>query len=206
MPKQRKCPPTDEFSTNFVHRRASRKYFTSLLSRSRTPHVRLCAALAAACKAFPREPMLSLTCLRPWHVHSFYTAGRFPLDHHVFLEFCGLMLYFECSLQRLLRGHTDFFFLLLRRRVEMVREGGHAGDVDGQTTGKNEAKKNEACVPIELERKRHQITWWGCTPSTWFLMDARERSQCHEESEWSLMISLMRPLCLPKWYGAGRFF
>ena len=39
------------------------RHFTSLLSRSGTPHVRLCVALAAACRAFPREPMPSLT----WH-------------------------------------------------------------------------------------------------------------------------------------------
>ena len=36
------------------------------------------------------------------------TSGPLPSDRHLFLEFCGLTLYFECSLQRLLIGHSEF--------------------------------------------------------------------------------------------------
>ena len=94
-------PLLDEFG-------ASRKYFTSLLSRSGTPHVRLCVALAAARKAFPKEPMPSLTwpsalacspivcrVLSLWIATSSWSS--------VALRFTSSVL-----LQRLLRGHTEF--------------------------------------------------------------------------------------------------
>ena len=83
----------------------SRKYFTSLLSRTGTPHVKLCVAWALPAR--PREPMPSLT----WPsalACSFMKRQVFPLDRHVFIEFCGLALNIECSLQRLLQGHTEF--------------------------------------------------------------------------------------------------
>ena len=73
----------------------------------------------------------------------------------------------------------------------------HACEMDDQTTQRTR-QKVEACVPIELKGMRHQITWRGCTPSTEYLVDAHEWSQCHEESEWSLMTSLMR------FFSAGR--
>ena len=68
----------------------------------------------------------------------------------------------------------------------------------------------ETHVTVELQREAssgplgedtrvaHVI---GSAKSNW-----RERSRCHEESEWSLIISLMCPFCLPQRYGAERSF
>ena len=51
------CPPCNCICHPSMSYVASRRYLTSLLSRSRTPHVKECVALAAARTACPRERM-----------------------------------------------------------------------------------------------------------------------------------------------------
>ena len=86
------------------------RYLVSLLSRSGTPHVTLCVALAAACRALLTQGANSVidVTFSPGVVVC-NTSSSPPVDRHVLLYFRGLPLYFECSLQRLLCIHAWFF-------------------------------------------------------------------------------------------------
>ena len=91
-----------------------------------------------------------------------------------------------------------YVLFFVARRVEMVMRAMEMID---------NRRWNESHVIVEKEaspghmvgtRVAHVV---GSAKSNW-----RERSRYHEESEWSLVTSLMCPFSLPQWYGEERSF
>ena len=71
---------------------ASLKNLVSLLSRSGTPHVKLCVALAEACKAPPKKANAIVDVTFGPGVLSWSTSSSLPVCRHAFLYLRGLAL------------------------------------------------------------------------------------------------------------------
>ena len=94
------CPPCNCICHHSMISVASRRYLTPLLSRSSTPHVQECVALAAARMACPVEPRPLLTWASAL-ASSFVMRLVRSTGEHVFLCFWHLPFQIVCSLPRL---------------------------------------------------------------------------------------------------------